>query len=384
RVLFNKDLGFAEAFMYGDVQCDDLHTFLELFIANQQRVTMNTLASAIFAIPQRLSLAKFLQSLSNSRANISAHYDIGNIMFSAFLSEDMNYSSAIFKDFNEDLLSPDSFHETLEEAQLRKMRLAIPRTDIRAGHRVLEFGSGWGAFAILAVQTTGCTIDTLTLSSDQKEVAVARIKAAGLSHKITVHLMDYRACKSRPDWKHAFDRFVSLEMAEHVGKDYLETFWDVIDWALKEDDAVGTMHCTTLPEARVKQYDREGVDFINKWVLFPGGYLPSFNLLASSMNKGTSGRLTIDSVSNIGPHYARTLREWKRKFLLNFSSVIASALQEQYSLSTEDLEIFRRKWICTDYCEAGYAHRLLGLHIVTFTREGNAAFGCSWDEYHKD
>jgi cyclopropane-fatty-acyl-phospholipid synthase len=66
-----------------------------------------------------------------------------------------------------------------------------------------------------------------------------------------------------------------------------------------------------------------------------------------SLNQGTAGRLVIDSVLNIGPHYARTLREWKRRFLANWEGAVAMALVEQYHLDAESLEVFRRKWICT-------------------------------------
>ena len=81
-------------------------------------------------------------------------------------------------------------------------------------------------------------------------------------------------------------------------------------------------------------------------VVFPGGYIPSFCFLVETMNRATSGRLTVDSVANIGPHYARTLRKWKRKFLRNWWDTIAPALVDKYSLDAASLEVFRRKWIC--------------------------------------
>ena len=64
------------------------------------------------------------------------------------------------------------------------------------------------------------------------------------------------------------------------------------------------------------------------------------------MSTGSQGRLTIDSVANIGPHYARTLREWKRKFLANWQTIIVPALEEAYGLDQAALDIFKRKWIC--------------------------------------
>jgi cyclopropane-fatty-acyl-phospholipid synthase len=94
---------------------------------------------------------------------------------------------------------------------------------------------------------TGCTLDTLTLSSEQASLARSRITAAGLSSSITVHLLDYRNIPA--EWDHAFDRVVSIEMIEAVGHEYLETYWGVLHRAMKEKDAVGVVQVITIPEA---------------------------------------------------------------------------------------------------------------------------------------
>ena len=64
----------------------------------------------------------------------------------------------------------------------------------------------------------------------------------------------------------------------------------------------------------------------------------------------------VDSISNIGPHYARTLREWRRRFEAKFDSVIVPALRREYPdvmgvkcdpiKAREEIEVFKRKWIC--------------------------------------
>lgn len=70
------------------------------------------------------------------------------------------------------------------------------------------------------------------------------------------------------------------------------------------------------------------------------------------MEKGSSGRLIVDSVSNIGPHYARTLREWRRRFLARFESAIVPALMREYPdvmagpRGRAEIEVFKRKWLC--------------------------------------
>lgn len=93
-------------------------------------------------------------------------------------------------------------------------------------------------------------------------------------------------------------------------------------------------------------------------LVFPGGYIPSLAFLVETMKTGSQGRLTIDSVHNIGPHYSRTLREWKRKFLSNWDDVIAKALVDQYQLSEQELEIFKRKWICKLFYSLGVMLKL--------------------------
>jgi cyclopropane-fatty-acyl-phospholipid synthase len=58
----------------------------------------------------------------------------------------------------------------------------------------------------------GCTVDTLTLSVEQKQLAEKRVKEAGFASQIRVHLMDYRDMP--PHFKGAFDACISLEMLE--------------------------------------------------------------------------------------------------------------------------------------------------------------------------
>jgi cyclopropane-fatty-acyl-phospholipid synthase len=183
-------------------------------------------------------------------------------MFESFLSRDMTYSCAIFGEEEGgpegDLglvarkFAPKKGVDELELAQMRKLRTVIERARITKGDRVLEIGSGWGSFAMEAVRTTGCTVDTLTLSIEQKQLAEARIAAAGLTDSITVHLLDYRSLP--PSFTNAFDRVVSIEMIEAVGKEFLETYFKVVESALKKDRGLAVVQVITMPEARFKSY----------------------------------------------------------------------------------------------------------------------------------
>lgn len=257
-------------------------------------------------------------------------------MFAAFLSEDMTYSCPIWSPLSD--LS--AAHESLEDAQKRKLRYFITQAKIKESDHVLEIGTGWGSFAISAVKETGCRVTSLTLSKEQKELAEDRIKAAGLSAQIRVVLCDYRAVPARE--KQSYDKIVSIEMLEAVGREYLETYFECISRLLKPEGGIAVFQCITMPESRYEAYSK-GEDFIRKYI-FPGGHLPTVCQLIRSIERGSRGTLVPDAIMNIGGHYAKTLRLWRQRFERNFDSRIRPALLEEHESMTEkDVELFRRK-----------------------------------------
>ncbi|TVY65611.1 Tuberculostearic acid methyltransferase UfaA1 [Lachnellula suecica] len=361
RLFLFADMGFAEAYMLGEVECEDLTGFFQLFILNRtQLANATTLTSSIAATIT--GLARSTNTLSNSLLNVSAHYDISNEMFAAFLSDDMTYSCPIWKPRS----SADETEETLEAAQMTKLNRFIDGAYIKPTDHVLEIGTGWGSFAIEAVRKTGCRVTSLTLSIEQKALAEKRIAAAGFTERIEVKLMDYRAL---PIPKVPYDKIISIEMLEAVGREYLETYFGCIHRLLKKD-GIAVFQCITMPEGRYEAYAK-GEDFIRKYI-FPGGHLPSITQLVDNITKASEGTLVVERVENIGGHYAKTLRLWREKFLANFESRIKPALMLDHAeMGKKEIEVFRRKWdYYYSYCEAGFATKTLGDAIITVGREG--------------
>ena len=377
RLLLFADLGFAESYMLGEVSCPDLTAFFKLFIINRQFLSNGTtLPSAVFS---RLSaLLRKTNTLATARLNIAAHYDISNDMFAAFLSPDMTYSCPIW------LLKsdPHSKQETLECAQYRKLNRFIKNARIKSTDHVLEIGTGWGSFAMLAVEKTGCRVTSLTLSAEQKKLAEDRIAAAGSKNRIRVVLCDYRSLPVPSNENEKFDKVVSIEMLEAVGEEYLDVYFRCVDRLLKREGGIGVFQCITIPESRYTTY-RSSDDFIRRYI-FPGGHLPTATRLLEAIRNGSSDpknriepALIPESVENIGPHYAKTLRLWRQNFMQNFASKIRPALimehaeRERKKMSEDEIEIFRRKWeYYFAYCEAGFATKTLGDAIITVGREG--------------
>lgn len=258
-------------------------------------------------------------------------------MFGAFLSEDMTYSCPIWSPVSD----PQSQGETLEDAQETKLQYFITAAKIKASDHVLEIGTGWGSFAIAAVRRTGCRVTSLTLSREQKELAEERIAVAGYTNRIKVLLCDYRGLPA-PSGK-LYDKVVSIEMLEAVGREYLDTYFECIDRLLKPQGGIAVFQCITMPETRYEAYAK-GEDFIRKYI-FPGGHLPTVSQLVGSIGRGSKGSLIVDAILNIGGHYAKTLRLWRQKFEENFDSRIRPALLDEHEgMSEKDAEVFRRKW----------------------------------------
>src|SRR5271154_1268955 len=223
-----------------------------MFLHNRSNLDdATTWASSIFSGINFLMNSRFVNSVSNAINNISAHYDISNDMFASFISKEMTYSCAIF----------ESKDETLETAQYRKLDRVIRQARITSEDHVLEIGSGWGSFAIRAVARTGCRVTTLTLSIEQKILAEERIRAAGLQDRISVVLCDYR--KHVP--AQPYDKIVSIEMIEAVGKEFLSTYFAKVNEFLKKEGGIAVFQAITMPETRYERYCKD-VDFIRKWV----------------------------------------------------------------------------------------------------------------------
>lgn len=375
RLLLFADMGFAESYMLGEVECPDITDFFRLFIVNRKYLSNGTTMTSTLS-SKIAGLVRKTNTLQNARLNISAHYDISNDMFAAFLSPDMTYSCPIWLPKS----NPNSAHETLEQAQYRKLCRFITNANIKSSDHVLEIGTGWGSFAILAVEKTGCRVTSLTLSEEQKRLAEDRIRTAGFQDRIKVLLCDYRSLPV-PKEQDKFDKVVSIEMLEAVGAEFLETYFRCIDNLLKSEGGVAVFQCITIPESRYAAYS-EGDDFIRRYI-FPGGHLPTVTQLLDAVRAGSSSkehppRLIPETVENIGPHYAKTLRLWRQAFMQNFTEKIRPALMAEHGgtgsgnkMSEEDVDVFRRKWeYYFSYCEAGFATKTLGDVIITIGREG--------------
>ena len=340
-LLLGGDVGFGEAYTAGEWDSPDPVALLQLLIANLDRLAdQKSPWSLLGRWKDRLYHAGRINTRRNSKKNIHEHYDLSNDFFRTFLDPTMTYSCGIFADPS----------ESLEQAQLNKIRSILAKARIGPEHHILEIGSGWGGLAMEAVKSTGCRVTTITLSQEQLELARQRVEEAGMSDRIEVRLIDYR------DMSGQFDRIVSVEMLEAVGHEYLGAFFAACDRLLAPGGRV-VLQVITIPDQRYENY-RHSVDWMRRYI-FPGGHLPSLTAMCAAMTEDSG--FTVEELQNIGPHYAHTLHLWRENCRNSREKILGLGFDEK----------FLRMWeYYLIYCEAGFASRIINTLQIVLTRPG--------------
>ena len=323
RLLHDGKMGFCEAFMDGEASSQSLPTLIELAVLHDKYLE-NALKTNIFRqAGLRLFHTLRRNNKPGSAKNIAHHYDIGNSFYQAWLDPTMTYSSAVF----------DSETDDLTTAQLNKYKRLAELADIQSGDRVLEIGCGWGGFAKFVSQHIGAHVTGITISQAQLAYAKASLAEAGLQNKVDLKLMDYRDLQGR------FDKIVSIEMFEAVGQAYWPVYFDTISRMLKSGGRA-VIQSITIDHDAFQSY-RDQPDFIQRYI-FPGGMLPSMPMLQTPV---AQAGLELVAENGYASDYARTLQEWRARFLAAWPSLAGDKFDNR----------FKRMWeLYLAYCEGGF------------------------------
>jgi cyclopropane-fatty-acyl-phospholipid synthase len=326
RQLLRGSVGLAEAHMGGLWASPDLVTLVRLAARNGEALDRPRRWLRPIIGPIR-AIGRARNTITRSRRQIAAHYDLGNPLFALFLDEQMMYSSAIFP----------TAGATLEEASRHKIETVCRKLSLGPADHLLEIGTGWGALAVHAARNYGCRVTTTTISREQHDHAQALVRAAGLEDRVTVLLRDYRELHGR------YDKLVSIEMIEAVGwKDFGTFFARCSD--LLAPEGLMLLQAITIDD-RAYHVEKGNRSFIATYI-FPGGCLPSSEIIARCVALRTD--LHTVGAQDITGHYAETLRHWRARFAERVDDVRALGYDER----------FVRLWnLYLAYCEAGFRER---------------------------
>lgn len=341
RVVLGGDIAFGETYAEGLWSSPDLPSVTRLAARNTAVFDMGgRFPATLDRWMERLRHRLHRNSLRGSRGNIRYHYDLGEDFYSLFLDPSLTYSCAVF----------DPPGIPLADAQREKFGRIARALELSPGDRLLEIGTGWGAFAIHAAREYGCRVTTTTISRSQHDYARRRIDEEGLTSRIELLFEDYRRLSGR------YDKAVSIEMFEAVGLRYYDDYFGVVDRRLEPGGSM-LLQTIWMNDSRFERYRRQP-DFIQRHI-FPGSELASVAEIRRSLARAT--RLTFAGLEEIGAQYVTTLGCWRNRLLGNRERIRALGFPES----------FVRMWeYYLAYCEGGFAERHIGDAQILLRKAG--------------
>ena len=330
RLATAGSVGWFQAYEAGEWEADD-HAHLFALMSDNVRTLGNTArSSGLFRLIGLLAHQLNRNDRRGSVRNISAHYDLGNDFYAAWLDPTMTYSSAF-----------EVGADGLEAAQQRKLSSITRR--LGDAQTVLEIGCGWGALAD-RIAGTGSRVTAISLSDEQ-----LRWARENASSEIEFRKQDYREVTGQ------YEAIASVEMAEALGREYWPTFMDCLARNLSPGGRAALQYIS-LADDVFEAYAR-AADFIQAYV-FPGGLLiKTSEFRALAQERGLSWQDQAD----FGQDYAATLRIWRHRF-------DAAVAEGRLPAGFDDR--FVRLWrYYLSYCEGGFLAGTIDVHQVTLVKK---------------
>jgi cyclopropane-fatty-acyl-phospholipid synthase len=339
RTLFGGSIGNAESYIDEDWNTENLSDLVRLFVLNRDLLEGidNGLGSLLRPV-QKYFHGLRKNTEEGARENIRSHYDIGNDFFKLFLDETMMYSCAFF----------ENKQTPLYEASVKKIETILSKLHLKPSDHLIEIGTGWGSLAIYAAKNYGCKVTTTTISQEQFDYAVEKVKEAGVQDLVTILFEDYRKLQG------TFDALVSVEMIEAVGLDHLDTYFEKCSSLVKPHGIMAIQAITIRDQFYASA--KKSVDFIQRHI-FPGSGIPSVHAMMNSITKKTD--LALIHQEDFSEDYAETLKHWSERLYKNQDQITKLGYPD----------FLHRLWqFYFAYCEGGFRERAIGLSQLVFSK----------------
>lgn len=254
------------------------------------------------------------RNLAQAKRNAVFHYGLPTEFFHLVLGDTFAYTEGFWKEDT----------TTLDEAQHNNFDLICRKLQLGRGDRLVEVGPGWGYLAMLAAEKYGADVTCYGLVPSQNDGMRMLMQARDFHGQVTLVEKDHRELANEPS---RYDRFVSVGVHEHAGRDCNEEWIRSIAIGLRPG-GIGLISATFNMKKRPTNY-------CTIKHIFPGGYIPS---LAETLILMEKYGLDVRSIDNRSYHYHRTVEQWLMNFETNWERIHAID-------PVRFDEAFRRAWL---------------------------------------
>lgn len=280
------------------------------------------------------------KDFARARRNATFHYGLPTEFFHLVLGDTFGYSEGFWK----------ADTHSLDEAQHNNFDMICQKLQLQPGDKLVEIGPGWGYLSMLAAAKYGADVTCYGLVENQNDAMRALMKARNFHGNLRLVEKDHRELANEPA---SYDRFVSIGVHEHAGRDCNEQWIASIATGLRPG-GIGLISATFNMKKRPTNY-------CTIKHVFPGGYIPS---LAETLILMEKYGLNVRTVENLSSHYHRSVEQWLKNLEAHWDRIRAID-------PARFTEKFRRVWLfylggAAETFEA--AREIINCYHVTFEK----------------
>jgi cyclopropane-fatty-acyl-phospholipid synthase len=225
-------------------------------------------------------------------ADTNQHYDLDPEIFGLFLDPLRKYSSGLYR-------SPA---DTLETAQVTKLRFVADRLALRGGERLLDIGCGWGSLILFMARELG--VQTLGVSPAGRQHAYIAERAAefGVAELVSTVQGHFETVELAAG---GFDAVTMLGSIVHM-PDLDRVFRRARGLLRRGGRLYVSESCFRNAAAHAAFDTRSGTEFVREAIFGWGDMRPLSDLVRAAEDAGFS----VISVDDLTADYHRTIEHW--------------------------------------------------------------------------
>lgn len=299
--LLLQNIGFTEKYRIGQIDIlgqDALRKLVRMTfeLNTHNKKSFNLIAYTFkFFQERKLNNKKYLQE----KKNLFAHYNMPAEFFHLMTGELYGYTEGYY----------ETERENQNEAQYKKYDYMCRKLLLKPNDKVVEVGSAWGTMALLMADKYGCDVTNYGLIPEQNRIFESRVKKMGLENKIK---NENRDCRELGFEKEKYDKYVSLGVLEHAGKDCLEDWIKNISECLKPN-GIGLI-------TNVGQINNSYTKYIIGKYIWRGCYFPTMSEVLELLEKYDLNLVDLEETHFL---YANTMEVMLSKMLEHWDKIHA-------------------------------------------------------------